>query len=266
MCYLRNMAQRIAIIGTGNVAWHLARTLENAGHLIVHIYSRDAAKAKNFGLDFFNASTGNSTDLRSVDASIFIMAISDDAIQQVAQSLQLPESAVLCHTSGTRPLLDLGYASTEHIGVFYPLQTFSKGKRVDFSEIPICVEGDTQFAHEALTELAHSISDNVQEVNSAQRKVLHLAAVFACNFTNHMFTISKEILENGNLNFDILKPLIAETLNKSFELGPENAQTGPAVRGDLETLDRQHELLTNQPELAEIYRQISQHIIDTYEE
>ena len=114
--------------------------------------------------------------------------------------------------------------------------------------------------------MSNSISSKTQEISSQQRKAIHLAAVFACNFTNHMFTISREILEDGNLSFEMLKPLIAETLNKSFELGPENAQTGPAVRGDLETLDRQHELLSNQPELAEIYRQVSQHIIDTYEE
>ena len=123
------MTHRIAILGTGNVAWHLARVLENAGHIIAHIYNRDAQKAKQFGLDYFNASTGSSLNLSEINADIFILAISDDSIEEVASSLSLPENAILCHTSGSKPLKVLGYAPTENIGVFYPLQTFSKGKK-----------------------------------------------------------------------------------------------------------------------------------------
>ncbi len=256
---------RIAILGTGNVAWHLSRTLENAGHLITHIYDRDISKAKKFALDYFNASVGDSTDLYAVDANLFVMAISDDAIEDVAQQLRLPKDSILVHTSGTVPMNALGYAQTQNIGVFYPVQTFSKGKSTDFSTIPICIEGDSESTTNLLSDVASDISSTVKVLNSQQRKVIHLAAVFACNFTNHLFSISKNILEENDLGFNLLKPLIVETLNKSFDLGPENAQTGPAKRGDMETLDHQYNALKNDPELAEIYRLFSQHIIDFYQ-
>lgn len=257
---------RIAILGTGNVAWHLARTLENKGHIISHIYDRDINKAEKFALDYFNASTSDSLDLISINATLFIMAIADDSIEEVAQALKLPPDAALVHTSGTVPLNYLGYAQTHNIGVFYPLQTFSKGKSLDFSNIPICIEGESDETIEMLRGLANSISSAVHLLNSSQRKVIHLAAVFACNFTNHMFTVSKGVLESNDLDFDMLKPLIVETLNKSFDIGPENAQTGPAKRGDMETLDKQLGSLSNNPQVADIYKLISQNIIDFYEE
>lgn len=259
------MSIKIAILGTGNVAWHLSRVLENAGHVIAHVYDRDLSKAKKFGLDFFNASAGNSTDLTNVDATLFILAISDDSIEEVAQQLRLPQHAILAHTSGTVPLNALGYAQTQRIGVFYPLQTFSKGRVIDFRNVPICIEGESKSTSELLKDVAADISGSVYELESGQRKVIHLSAVFACNFTNHMFTIAKNILEEHQLSFEMLKPLIVETLNKSFEIGPENAQTGPAKRGDIETLDQQFESLSNAPELAEIYKRLSQNIIDFYE-
>lgn len=258
------MAKRIAIIGTGNVAWHLARTLENAGHIIAHIYNRDRSKAEKFGMDYFNASTGNSLDFTYIDASVFIIAVTDDAIEEIATNIMLPEYAILCHTSGSQPMSVLGYAPTENIGVFYPLQTFSKGKPVDFDTIPICIEAENSSTKSTLLALGQSISRKTKEISSKQRKAIHLAAVFACNFTNHMFSISQKILGTQQIDFEILKPLITETLNKSFELGPAHSQTGPAIRQDLKTLDQQYESLKANPELAEIYRLITQHIIDTY--
>lgn len=264
MVYISSVAYKIAILGTGNVAWHLAKELENAGHLIAHVYARDEAKAKKFALDYFNASYGNSLDLAHIEADIFILAVSDDAIEELASSLKLPQNAIICHTSGSKPLSELGYTITENIGVFYPLQTFSKGKSVNFSEIPICIEGENQTTIEVLKALGESISHHTQEISSQQRKAIHLAAVFACNFANHMFSVAANILEGKQMSFEILKPLIVETLNKSFELDPRKAQTGPAIREDLKTLDLQHASLKEEPELAEIYRLISQHIIDSY--
>ncbi len=238
--------------------------MENAGHIIAHIYDRDQRKAERFGMDYFNASTDHSLDMSNIDASIFIIAISDDAIEDVASNINLPEDAILCHTSGSKPMSALGYAPTENIGVFYPLQTFSKGKAVDFQSIPICIEGENEMTRNALFALGQSISQQTKEISSKQRKAIHLAAVFACNFTNHMFSVAQNILENQKMDLEILKPLIVETLNKSFEMGPEKAQTGPAIRKDLKTLDQQFDSLKADPELAEIYRLISQHIIDSY--
>lgn len=260
------MAEKFALIGTGNVAWHLGRVLENAGHLLVHVYDRKLGLAKKFTADYFNASYGDTTDMRSVEATVFIMAISDHAIATLSQQLKLPEGAILCHTSGSTPLSKLGYADTLNRGVFYPLQTFSKGVPVDFTPIPICIEAENQFTLNVLKNLGQSISQEVVEMSGEQRKALHLAAVFACNFTNHMLAISKEILEAKSMSFAWLKPLITETIHKSIQLGPEHAQTGPAIRGDLKTLDQQLKALEGDVDLARIYQYISQHIIDTYSE
>lgn len=258
------MSNKIGLIGTGNVAWHLARTFENAGNIITDVYSRDLVKANHFIIDFFNASATNSLDLRKSRAQIFILAVSDDAIEEVAATIMLPENSILAHTSGSVSMSALGYALTKNIGVFYPLQTFSKGKKVSFDELPIGIEGDNDFTESILLRLGSSVSTKTLVMNSQARKNIHLAAVFACNFTNHMLTISKEIMRNKDLDFNLLTPLIEETLSKSLQIGPENAQTGPAKRSDLEILDKHYEALSKSSEIAEIYRIISQHIIDYY--
>lgn len=260
------MGFRIGIIGTGNVAWHLARNLENSGHVISSIYDRDIAKAKEFALDYFNAKFTNKTDLSNSEASVFIIAVSDDAIEEVAGNLQLPAGSHLFHSSGTKPLKTLGYASTNNIGVFYPLQTFSKGKQTDMNNVPFCLEAETAESKEVLEKLASSISDKVHFMDSSQRAVIHLSAVIACNFSNHMMSISKGILQSNDLSFELLKPLIAETVNKALTIGPEAAQTGPAKRKDLETLDKQLTSLQNDEQIAKIYEHISQHILDFYSE
>ena len=258
------MKYKIGLIGTGNVAWHLARNLENNGHSITTIYDRDLAKAKIFALDYFNAQITDDLGFSNSDASVFILAVSDDAIEELAQSIVLPPSAHLFHTSGTKPLKALGYANTENIGVFYPLQTFSKGKATNISEVPFCLEAETGNSRQVLTDLASSISDQIQFIDSNQRAVIHLSAVIACNFSNHMLSISKGVLEVNNMSFDLLKPLIAETINKALAIGPENAQTGPARRKDLKTLDKQLDSLDNDESVAKIYQTISQHILDYY--
>ena len=258
------MAEKFALIGSGNVAWHMGRALENAGHSLVHVYDRKIDQAKNFTADYYNAEYGNATDMRDVNASVFIMAVTDHAIEPLSQQLQLPEGALLCHTSGTTSLSALGYAETPNRGVFYPLQTFTKGIPVDFGTVPICIEAEDNASLNVLRAMAESISGEVVEMSGEQRKLLHLAAVFACNFTNHMLTISKGVLHEKGLSFDLLKPLITETLNKSLKNEPENSQTGPAVRGDLKTLDQQLKALEKDKDVALIYQYISQHIIDTY--
>ena len=259
------MSTKIGLIGTGNVAWHLARVFENAGNVITDVYSRDLSNANDFIMDFFNASATNSLDFRKSMAQIFILAVSDDVIEELASTIMLPQNSILAHTSGSVSMNALGYAQTKNIGVFYPLQTFSKGKSIAFEEVPIGIEGDNDFTEEVLLKLGNSISPKTLRMYSLERKNIHLAAVFACNFTNHMLTISKEIMSNKGLDFNLLTPLIEETLRKSLKLGPENAQTGPAKRGDLEILDKHYEALSKSEDIAEIYRIMSQNIIDYYE-
>ena len=260
------MGYKIGIIGTGNVAWHLARNFENNGHIISTIYSRNLDRAKEFALDYFNATFTNKHDLRKSEASVFIMAISDDAIEEIAGEIRLPTNAHLFHTSGTKPLKSLGYAHTNNIGVLYPLQTFSKGKKTDMNRIPFCIEAETDESRQVLKQLASSISQQVHEINSQQRAVIHLSAVIACNFSNHMMSIAKGVLKSNDLSFDLIKPLIAETINKALDIGPEAAQTGPARRKDLKTLDKQLTALQNDESVAKIYEIISQHILDYYPE
>ena len=257
---------KIALIGTGNVAFHLAIAFENVGHVITDVYSRKKENAIEFSKGLYQASATNSLDLQKSVAKVFIMAISDDAIESIAQNIQLPSNVILVHTSGAVGINRLGYSNSENIGVFYPLQTFSKNKKVDIKDVLICIEGSNEETTSKLTTLAASISSKVQLIDSEKRKSIHLAAVFACNFANHMFSLSKEIMNHQGLDFEVLKPLIAETLNKSLEVGPENAQTGPAKRNDLETLDRQYKALENDPNVAELYKLISQHIIDYHSE
>lgn len=258
--------QTISFIGSGNLAWHLAPTLDNAGFVVKEVYSRNARHAEALTGRLYQAEVKASLDFSTSSSSIFIIAVSDEIINEIAREIILPEDAVLAHTSGSVPLTDLQFAATPNIGVFYPLQTFTKNKKVDFKQTPIFIESANQETEIALTSLARAISNQVQKIASEERKALHVAAVFASNFTNHMLTISKAIMQQNSLEYDWLKPLISETLNKSLQIGPEDAQTGPARRGDLETLEKHLSFLQANPSTAEIYKIISQHIIDHYPE
>jgi predicted short-subunit dehydrogenase-like oxidoreductase (DUF2520 family) len=254
----------ITVIGSGNLAWHLAPALDNAGYSVREVYSRNPKHAEALTSRLYQAEVKLSLDFSDSSSTIFLLAVSDDAIQDLAQEIVLPDNAILAHTSGSQPLRILGYAAAENTGVFYPLQTFSKAKKVDFHDIPIFVESEANEVERVLMRMAKTISSKAQTITSEKRKALHVAAVFASNFTNHMLTLSKEIMVENKLNFDWLKPLIAETINKSLTIGPEKSQTGPAKRGDFETLDKHHAFLNNDEELAALYKVISQHIIDRY--
>lgn len=254
----------ITFIGSGNVAWHLAPELENAGNKVVDVFSRSIKNAQKLTTRLYEAEPVGSLDFSESRSSLFVIAVSDDAIEDIAKELIIPENASVIHTSGSKPLSVLGYLPTENIGVFYPLQTFSKDKRVRFQDIPILIETENKATSNLLLQLGKAISNNVKVVNSNDRKALHVSAVFACNFTNHMFTISKALLKEKGLDFDLLKPLITETINKSMAIGPDHSQTGPAKRHDLELLENHMEYLATHTDYAEVYRVLSQHIIDSY--
>ena len=253
----------ISLIGAGNVATHLAPQLENAGHTVHEIYSRKITHAELLVSKLYSAEAVNVLDFTESDARVFIIAVPDEHIESVASKVDLPMDAMLVHTSGTVAMSTLGYAH-EEIGVFYPLQTFSIGKKVDFEEIPICVEAGNSSGRQTLRALAKSLSKHVYEIDSENRKVLHLAAVFACNFSNHMHAIAEDILESSNLPGDILTPLIYETVQKSLEMGAGNTQTGPAMRGDTGTINEHLELLSENHELSELYKLITDHILNKY--
>lgn len=251
----------ISIIGSGNVAWHLSRALENAGHTIHEVFSRKHSNAKKLTRKLYSATAQGHMDFSKSKAEIFIMAVPDNAIEKIASKIKLPPDAIIVHTSGSIPI-NMLKGSFSNTGVFYPLQTFSKLSEINFGEVPILIEAKDKKTENRLSQLAKSLSKAVHRVNSEDRKGLHIAAVFACNFTNHMMAISGWLLNKQKLDFNLLKPLIIETINKSLDIGPDNAQTGPALRGDLQTLDHHMDYLKFDKSLQEIYRVISQHIID----
>ncbi|WP_131536921.1 Rossmann-like and DUF2520 domain-containing protein [Pedobacter nototheniae] len=252
---------KIVLLGSGNVATHLAIALKANGEDIVQVYSPNLINATSLAERIGSAAV-HQLSIIDKQADLYIIAVKDDAIEQVAASLK-NVSGLVVHTSGTTDIKLLS-AYVTHAGVFYPLQTFSKNKAVDFKNIPLCIEATNQQQLDILKQLANKLSDKVYQLNGDKRKVLHLAAVFACNFTNHLYTLANEILSANNLDFDIIRPLIAETADKIKDNLPETVQTGPAVRHDESTIKAHLSRLESMPELHNIYETLSDSIKLTY--
>jgi len=251
----------ISFIGAGNIAWHLAPALDNVGFVVTEVYSRNRSHALALTERLYQAELKATLDFSTSKSAVFIITASDDAIEEIAQEIILPEHAILAHTSGSQPLSILQFAATPNIGVFYPLQTFTKSKKVDFGTIPIFIESNATEAQQLLTSIAKAISKKVERIGSTERKALHVAAVFASNFTNHMLSLSQNILQQNSMSFDLLKPLIVETINKALEIGPHNSQTGPAIRGDNNIISNHIEFLNEDEKLAELYQLITTSIV-----
>ncbi|MCX6218780.1 Rossmann-like and DUF2520 domain-containing protein [Spirosoma sp.] len=262
----------ISFIGAGNLAWHLAPALENAGHHINEVYSRQLQHARQLVSNLYDAHTHSELNFADSPSKLFILAIPDDALEQVCSQLVLPEDAILVHTAGARTLASLEqwmaiYSDVPvQTGVFYPLQTFSKGQSfMVFDEIPLCIESGDSVTEETLVQLGQDISDIVYIITSEERRALHVAAVFACNFTNHLLTLAHDLTVQDGLDFDLLRPIIGETFRKGLAASdPADVQTGPARRGDLTTIDTHLAYLSNQPKLSEIYQLLTQSIQHQY--
>lgn len=243
----------VSILGSGKVAHHLIlNILEQDGLFLQQIYARNPHEITN--LISNDIIVTNINDLKPAD--LFIITVSDNAIEDVSKSISLKNQLVV-HVSGTIPMDAI--QNTNRKGVFYMLQTFSKDRKVDFSQIPFCIEASNQPDFLLLEKVALCFSEKVYKINSKQRKAIHLAAVFVNNFTNHMYVLGEEICKENDVPFEILKPLIAETANKIKVLSPQNAQTGPAARKDQNTIE-QHLKLLNDNNKKEIYQLITQSI------
>lgn len=251
---------RVVIIGSGNVASHLAKALHKANVEVAQIWSNTYENAV-FLADLVNAKPIKQLNEVDENADFCLISVKDDAIPEIAKKL-LNFKGIIVHTSGAVNLNVFDGLAVNY-GVFYPLQTFSKSKRVSFDNIPLCVEANNQNTLDNLKLFANKLSHNVREIDSEKRKILHLAAVFACNFTNHLYALAEEILEANQLNFEILRPLITETANKVQHALPLQVQTGPAIRNDEETLKKHEELLVKQPQLLNIYKTLSDSIKKT---
>ena len=248
----------IVLIGTGNVAHHLFDAfLLQQGVLVKQVYGRNKQSLEYFSKNCKVTSNANAIE----EADLFIIAVNDDAIFEVSTILK-DKKGIVAHTSGTVAIENI---SNTRSGVFYPLQTFTKNKKLDFSNIPICIEANNKKDLKVIGQLAKSISTQVHEVSSAQREKLHLAAVFVNNFTNHMYSIGHEICRKDGIPFGILKPLMEETIAKLEFLSPKKTQTGPAKRNDLLTMQK-HLAAIDNPLHKKIYQLISESIKEENEE
>lgn len=252
----------VAILGAGNVAWHISKAFIKAGHPVKQVWSRTPEKAVDIALEI-GANSIADLSLLGDNIDLVVLAVSDDAIENLAAQLHLSSHQVLVHTSGSTSIAVLEPYAVNH-GVIYPLQTFSKSVNLDFSKVPVCVEGNTEEIGELLFSLAKDLSENAQLINSEQRVLLHISAVFASNFTNHFYTIAQNILAESGLSFAMIRPLIEETVNKALQGSPFELQTGPARRNDQLTMQKHSSLLNDKPELKALYEVVSQNIVKMY--
>jgi len=252
-------SHRIAIIGTGNVAHVLGRVLKRSGNRLTMVVGRTGEKAERLAFELGCKWSERMSDIPE-ETEVILIAVTDDAIADVASELYRP-GTVVAHTSGSMPMEVLGDCS-DRLGVFYPLQTLHRDVKVDFRQVPLCIEGNSNWNEGLLMEIARSISDNVQLINSEQRRMVHLAAVFACNFSNHCYAMADEILMRHGVSLDILRPLIRQTAENVQHGRPVDVQTGPAKRKDLSVMAEHHSLLERlDPDLTVIYKLMSKRIM-----
>ena len=255
------MSKNVVIIGSGNVAEALASALVKSNEWCVQIFGRNRARVDELALKLGVDATTEKE--RVIEAELYLLALSDSAICEVCQSLKTPQHSVIAHTAGSVSIDEIPSRFT-HRGVLYPFQTFTAGREVDFHSVPIVVEGSDRYTEHILLDVANFISGDVRIADSDSRRALHLAGVFACNFTNAMYAVAESLLKDSGFEFDSLKPLILETALKAIESQtPTLVQTGPALRGDLAVENKHLKMLDKHPELQQIYKLISQHIWET---
>lgn len=252
------MKHDIVLIGSGNLATALGFKLLNSGHHILQVYSRDIDNAKLLATKL-KCEAINELNFINPNASFYLICIKDDAIGEVSNklSLILTHDKLIAHSSGVNSpeIIDVAF---EHRGLFYPLQSFSRFKEPDWTAVPVFIEGNTT-TQESLMKLAQTISSDVYIMNDLMRTHLHLASVFANNFTTYNLVIAKKIIDKANLPFNVLKSLMTETVEKSFAMDPHEAQTGPAKRGDLLSIEKHIRLLVKEfPQYRSLYKKYSE--------
>lgn len=248
---------KVSFIGSGNIATHLATAANLAAIDIINIYSKNFDNAKSLASICNAKAVDNIHDIEN-NIDLLILAVNDDAIEQIATDLKNISCPVV-HTAGSININVLASDAHAH-GVIYPLQTFSKNKAIDLSKVPFFIESSDPSVKMILEELCTKLGLSYQIVSSEQRLNLHIAAVFASNFTNAMYSIAKDLLDKQGLDFDNLLPLILETAHKLESMEPGAAQTGPAKRNDQVTISKHLEALASEPQIQALYQAISEHI------
>lgn len=257
------MSQKICFIGAGNLATHLSAALQKQGANIIEVFSRTEDSAKQLALKLGARYTTNPESISS-EADMYVVALKDSVMDEVLSKFCV-KNQLLVHCSGSLPLSVLEKYSN-NIGVIYPLQSFSKHRYLNFSTIPVFIEANSVANQNSLLNLAKGISNDVSVLNSQKRKKMHIAAVFACNFVNHMYALAEEFLGSSNIPFDVVKPLLLETAQKVMEHRPKEVQTGPAVRFDENIINDHLNELQSFPKHQELYHSISKSIFTFYQE
>lgn len=251
------MIENVVIIGAGNLATQLGFALHEKNIQVKQVYSRTMGSAKVLA-EKLNARPTTDLSKLETDADLYVIAVKDSSIQEILENLPTKDGLIV-HTAGSVPMKILEGFSVNY-GVFYPLQTFSKDRKVDFNNIPVCIEANHPSNLVKLQELAGKLSGTVRQINSEERKILHLAAVFVNNFVNHFYAIGADLLQDNKMSFDLLKPLIQETASKIENLNPIVSQTGPARRNDQNVIQSHLKLLEDKPEYRKIYSFVSDSI------
>lgn len=223
------MCRKAVIIGAGNVASHIGPAINDAGFCVAQIYSRSLAHANALAEKIGAVATNRIDDIYA-DADIYVVSLSDDAILPFVKQMA-PNDALWVHTSGSVGMEVLSELTSRY-GVFYPMQTFSKGVTLDMSAVPLFIEGCNADVEGEIRSIGEQIFAHVYHADSELRRRMHIAAVFSCNFTNYMWVLASELLQKEGLSFDVMRPLLEETMRKAFANSPAAGQTGPAVRGD----------------------------------
>ncbi len=251
--------KNIVIIGAGNVATHLSVALYKANYNILQIYSRTQQAAKTLAKQV-NSNFTNCFEEIDNSADLYIIAVLDSCIKQIVAKAVFRNKFIV-HTAGSVPVTVLETISKNY-GVFYPLQTFSKDVALDFSQVPICIEANNTNNETELYTIANNLNCKVYSINSKERKRLHLAAVFVNNFTNYLFTVAYNILDDKNLPFEILHALIKQTTEKATNNIPADVQTGPAKRGDIDTINKHLQMMNNNKDFQEVYKMLSNKLME----
>jgi len=246
----------MVFIGAGNLATRLSLEMFRKGMIIRQVYSHTADSAQSLA-DKLNCGWTTVPEEIISDADLYIFSLKDSVLEEVLSRIK-PNQGIWIHTAGSVPIDIFKYCSSRY-GVLYPLQTFSKEREIPFNTIPLFLEASSEEVADTLYNLAQTLSENVRFISSEKRRYIHLAAVFACNFTNHMYVIAEKILANESIHYNVLQPLIEETAAKIQDIPPTRAQTGPAVRYDRNVMDKHIELL-NDERYKDIYQLLSKSI------
>lgn len=252
---------KLSFAGAGRVAGALCREMHDAGHKILQVVSRSESNGRALA-ESCDAAWASSLNFQKPN-DIIIVAVPDASLKKVLEEMRCSGNSIVVHTAGSYGL-EVFPGNIKRTGVFYPLQTFTNDRKVNFKGLPFLLESSSDSIDRTLSALALSVGGKAHLVDSVKRRMIHLSAVFVCNFTNFMLTSGKEISSKAGISFELLVPLINETISKALEIGPEKSQTGPAIRNDQNTIEKHLELLSFSPELRNIYSEMTQAIINYY--